>query len=75
MDLASVPVRLVFEVGRLDVSAGDVSQFAPGTLLPLARPLEEALDILANGKRIGTGSLVQIGDSIGVRITRLNHDA
>jgi len=38
---------------------------------PLARPLDDSVDILANGRRIGCGALVQIGDSIGVRVTRL----
>jgi type III secretion protein Q len=75
LDLASVKVHLVFELGRSDLTVGEVSQLAPGTLLPLARPVEDAIDIVANGKRIGTGTLVQIGDSIGIRVTRLNHDA
>jgi type III secretion protein Q len=37
----------------------------------MLRPLEDSVDILANGRRIGRGNLVQIGDSMGIRITRL----
>jgi len=29
------------------------------------------LDIVVNGHRIGRGSLVQLGDATGVRVTRL----
>lgn len=75
LDLASLKIRVVYELGRAELSAGDIAKLAPGAILPLARPVDEAIDIVANGKRIGTGSLVQIGDSIGVRVTRLNQDA
>lgn len=73
-DLNSLPVSVVFEMGRLEMSVGEVRQLAPGVMLPLARPLEEILDIVVNGKRIGRGSLVRIGDGLGVRVTRLQPD-
>jgi type III secretion protein Q len=40
-------------------------------LLPLRRPLDEPLDIMANGRRLGRGTLVQIGESLGVRIVSI----
>jgi type III secretion protein Q len=70
-DFDELPVRLVFEVGRADFTLGEIRQLAPGAVVPLARPLSEALDVVANGKRIGSGTLIKIGDSIGVRITRM----
>jgi type III secretion protein Q len=70
-DLDDLPVRLVFEVGRVELVLSEVRQLAPGTLLPLARPLDDAVDIVANGRRIGHGTIVSIGDSVGVRVTRL----
>jgi type III secretion protein Q len=70
-DFDELPVRLVFEVGRSDFTLGELRQLAPGMVVPLARPLSEALDVVANGKRIGSGTLIKIGDSIGVRITRI----
>jgi type III secretion protein Q len=75
LDLASLKIRVVYELGRAELSAGDIAKLAPGAILPLARTVEESIDIVANGKRIGTGTLVQIGDSLGVRVTRLNQDA
>jgi len=70
-DLDDLPVRLVFEVGRVELSLGELQRLAPGALVPLGRPLEEPLDIMANGRRLGRGTLVQIGDSLGVRIVSL----
>jgi len=70
-NLDDLPVKLVFEMGRLDLSLGEVRKLAPGAVVPLVRPIEESLDVIANGRRIGRGTLVQIGDSLGVRLTRL----
>ena len=70
-DLDDLPVRLVFEVGRVELSLGELQRLAPGALVPLARPPDEPLDIMANGRRLGRGTLVQIGDSLGVRIVSL----
>jgi len=70
-DLDDLPVRLVFEVGRVQLSLGELQRLAPGALVPLARPVDEPLDIMANGRRLGRGTLVQIGESLGVRIVSL----
>jgi type III secretion protein Q len=70
-DLDDLPVRLVFELGRVELSLGELQRLAPGALVPLARPLDEPLDIMANGRRLGRGALVQIGESLGVRIVSL----
>jgi type III secretion protein Q len=71
LGLDELPLRIVFEVGRLELSLGDIRQMAPGTVLPLVRPFDEALDIVANGRRIGRGEIVRVGDSLGVRVIRL----
>jgi type III secretion protein Q len=70
-DLDDIPVKLLFELGRIELSLAEIRQLAPGALIALQRPLEDSVDILANGRRIGRGNLVQIGDSLGIRITRL----
>ena len=70
-DLDDLPVRLVFEVGRVELSLGELQRLAPGALVPLGRPPDEPLDIMANGRRLGRGTLVQIGESLGVRIVSI----
>jgi len=73
-ELDSLPLRVVFEMGRLEMSLSEVRQLAPGMTLPLARPLDDVVDIVVNGRRIGRGSLVRVGDGLGVRVSRLHHD-
>ena len=69
-----IPVELVFQAGRLEMSAKQVDQLAPGVVLQLDRTAEDAVDIMVNGRRIGRGGLVQVGDKLCVRVTGLNSD-
>lgn len=71
-DLDQVPVQVVFQAGRLEMSLSEVDRLVPGTILPLDRSVDDALDIVVNGKRIGRGGLVKVGDALAVRVTRLN---
>jgi type III secretion protein Q len=73
--LDDLAVTLAFEAGRVELTLGEVKRLGAGSVVPLARPADEALDVLANGRRIGRGELVRIGDAVGVRITRLFGDA
>ena len=66
-----LPIKLVFELGRLDVPLGQLQDIGPGHVFELDRPLGEAVEIHAAGRRIGQGEVVRIEDQIGVRITRL----
>jgi type III secretion protein Q len=66
-----VDMRVMFEAGKLDLDLSAVQRLTPGTVVPLARAREADLDIVVNGRTIGRGSLVRIGGSMGVRVTRL----
>lgn len=69
--VAEVPVNLLFELGRTEVLLSDLETMQAGYVFDLAKPLSQSVDILANGRRIGTGELVRVGESIGVRLVRL----
>jgi len=70
-----LPVRLVFEVGRKDVTLDELRTLAVGAPIPLDRPASSAVQIFANGRRIGAGEMVMIGEQLGMRITQLNTHA
>jgi len=67
----NMPVRVMFEAGGLDLDLKGVQKLMPGTIMPLAPTGAGELDIVVNGHRIGRGSLVQLGQATGVRVTRL----
>jgi len=67
-------VTLVFELGRSELPLAAVQGLAPGAVIPLGRNPGEAVDIVANGRRIGRGEIVRIEDELGVRVVRLFGD-
>lgn len=69
--LDELPVRLVFETGRVEVTLAELETIGPGWVFPLGRGADAPLDILANGRRFGTGELVRIGETLGVRVLRI----
>ncbi|MDH3660602.1 MAG: type III secretion system cytoplasmic ring protein SctQ [Alphaproteobacteria bacterium] len=66
-----LPIKLVFELGRLDLPLGELQEIGPGHVFALDRPLGEAVEIHAGGRRIGQGEIMRIEDQIGVRVVRL----
>lgn len=69
--LDEVPIHLVFELGRTEIPIASLESLAAGYVFDLNKPLGQSVDIIANGRRVGAGELVRIGDGIGVRVTRL----
>ncbi|MBB1473356.1 type III secretion system cytoplasmic ring protein SctQ [Luteimonas sp. MC1782] len=64
-----LPVRLEFELGRSELSVGELADLQPGHVFPLATALEGAnVAIRANGRDVGRGELVAVGDTLGVRL-------
>jgi type III secretion protein Q len=70
-ELDEIEVALSFELGRLNVELRELKSIGPGYLFPLGRDPAHAIDIIVNGRKIGQGEIVQIGETIGVRATRL----
>jgi type III secretion protein Q len=69
--LDQIEVTLTFELGRRMIDLRTLRSMAPGYIFDLGRDPEGPVDILANGKTIGTGEIVRIGETIGVRAIRL----
>lgn len=70
--LDDIPVRLVFEAGRLELSLGELRQLGAGSVLPFSAAasghVPGTVQILAGRQRIGLGELVEIDGHPGVRI-------
>lgn len=75
LDIDLLPVRLMFQAGQIELPVGELDRLAPGMIVPLERTVEDGVDIIANGRLIGRGGLVKVGDRLAVRVTRLNSNA
>lgn len=74
--LSDIPVNLVFEIGQTQMAMGELAQLQPGYTFQLSEPLDisQPVTIRANGVPVGTGAIVQIGDTLGVRIQNFSAD-
>ena len=65
----SLPVLVEFELGRLELTLGELAGLQPGYVFPLPAFVEGAnVTIRANGRASGRGELVAVGDTLGVRL-------
>ena len=66
-----VPLNVVVELSRFKMTCEKLLQLKPGNLLELDVSLDKPISLVVNGKKIATGELVRIGDSLGVQVTEV----
>ncbi len=67
-DIDSIEITLVFECGRWPVSLGTLKSVNEGHVFELGRPLDGPVDIVANGRLIGRGDIVRVGEELAIRL-------
>ena len=74
--LEGVSVEVGFEIGHHRMALGELMQLAPGHVFALgANPEGDAVDLVVDGRVIGAGQLVLVGEALGVRVLRLQLEA
>lgn len=68
--LGAIPCTLVFEVGRLEVPMAELARVRPGHTFGLAQTVA-GVRIVANGRSVGRGELVAIGNEVAVLVRSL----
>lgn len=66
--LDELQLKLVCQVGSVELSLAQLRELGSGSLLQLTPQMQEGVELLINGRRVGQGQLVQIGDGLGVRL-------
>lgn len=66
-----IPVSLIVEIGRVQMTMDKLLNLEPGNLLELNVHPENGLDLVINGKLVGKGELVRLGEALGIRIIEL----
>ena len=64
--LDDLPLKLVCQVGSLELSLAQLRELGAGSLLQLNTAGVDNVDLMVNGRRVGHGQLVKIGDGLGV---------
>jgi type III secretion protein Q len=71
-NLDDLPIRLSFELGTVELPLADVEALGPGYVFELGRKEGEAVDIMVNGRRIGAGRIILVGETVAVQVTRIS---
>ncbi len=67
--ILDVPVTLSLEVGRAQISVGNLLRLSQGSVVELDRGAGEPLDVLVNGALVAHGEIVVVNDKFGIRLT------
>lgn len=68
LNIEEVPLSVIVEVGRLQMSIKKIMELQPGNMLELDIHPENGVDLVVNGTRIAKGELIKLGEALGVRI-------
>ncbi|MCH9811404.1 FliM/FliN family flagellar motor switch protein [bacterium] len=69
-DLSGINLTMNMEIARFSLTLEELKKLSPGHKLPV--PINpKQVNLVISGKSIGTGEIIEIGDTIGVKITKL----
>lgn len=66
-----IPVKLTAVLGKKNIVLKELLKLKVGETLDLDRPPNEFVDLVANGKVVARGELVEIDGKLGVRIIKI----
>lgn len=69
--ITSVPFTVTVELSRLRMTLANLMKLEPGNVLDLPSTPEEGVILSVNGKKIGKGELLMLGEKLGVRILEI----
>lgn len=69
--LYDIPIRLVFEVGRVEISIKQLMELKEGSMIDLRHVSVDSIDIRINDKIIGYGEAIGLLQSYGIRFGEL----
>lgn len=68
---ADIPVQMVAVLGKKTITVKEVIAMKMGQVIELNRLPNEAIDLVANGKLIAKGEVVEVDGRLGVRILKI----
>ena len=71
MSLNDIPITITCELAQIETSVQKLLELAPGNMLDLSLSSDSAVLLVVNGKIIGKGEIIKIGETLGVRILEI----
>ena len=67
--ILDVPVTLALEVGKKQLTIGDLLRLNQGSVVELDREADQPMDVLVNGTLVAHAEIVIVDDMYGIRLT------
>ncbi len=72
--LGDVPVSIDVELGRKMMTVAEILALDKNSVIKMPRSAGDNIDILVGGAALGSGEIVIIEETVGVRITDFNEE-
>lgn len=66
-----IPLNVSIEIAHLRMSVQQLLELSPGNQLSLDKEPDNLVDLVVNGRCVGKGELIRMGDVLGVRVLQL----
>ncbi len=73
--LGDVPLQIEVELDRKVMTIEEILALDVGSVIRMSRSAGENIDILIGGALVGSGEIVIIEETVGVRMTDFNNEA
>ncbi len=73
--LGDVPLEIEVELDRKVMTIEEILALEAGSVIRMSRSAGENIDILIGGALVGSGEIVIIEETVGVRMTDFNNEA
>lgn len=71
VSLKDIPITITCELAQIETNVQKLLELAPGNMLDLSISSDSAVLLVVNGKIVGKGEIIKIGDTLGVRILEM----
>ena len=68
----NIPVKVGIQLAKRDMKVHEILQLQPNSIIELPKSAGENVDILANGRLIAFGEVLELEGSTGIRLTDFN---
>jgi flagellar motor switch protein FliN/FliY len=69
--LKELPIQVTVEIARLKMTLDQLMHLTPGNTLELPIHPDQGVSLTVNGKKVGRGELIYLGEQLGVRILEI----
>jgi flagellar motor switch protein FliN len=71
ISIEDLPVKITVELAKISITLEKLTSLQPGNILHISSTIDSPVKLTVSGKQIGLGELIQVGETLGIRILQL----